>query len=70
MFPSRKPAIFETLEEAKSYVESQTKGNQELCSEDTDNGNNLFCYEIYEGEMMDEEGNLNDPVFESKIYYK
>lgn len=63
-------AEFETLEEAKDYVASETSGMVEVCDDDTDQMHGTCHYEIYEDWVISDDGmDMNQPVFESKWYY-
>lgn len=71
---STKMAEFDTLEQAKAYCDSETKGHDEVA--DTDNayegrGNN-FAYEVYHGEpveVIDGEPSPKPSVYRTRQYY-
>lgn len=69
IMPGFKEARFETLEDAREYIDRQTRGEKQLDPRDTDNGNNNHWYEVYEGEPFDEDGGAKDFVYISESYY-
>lgn len=73
IYPENKEARFDTLEEAREYVDRQTEGYEEVDDRDADNGNDRFWYEVYEGEPItyNEKGEeiLQDFKYVSEQYY-
>lgn len=63
-------AVFETKQQAIDYVNAETEGEQEVCPDDNTIGHNTnFWFEVYEDDMITEDGDLKDPIFTSNSYY-
>lgn len=60
---------FRYIEDAKAYIADETRNEETLHPEDTDNGNNHHWFEIYEDGMVDENEELRDAMFVSNQYY-
>lgn len=75
IMPGFKPAIFETLAEAKNYIIDQSEGKQLVDPRDNCiEGTSRECWwEIYDGEMVENPGTddevFNNPIFISPTYY-
>ena len=63
------PASFETIEEAKSYIDGQVREEDKVGPHDNSNAATI-CYEIYKGSPFDEDGEVvAEPVYVSDDYY-
>lgn len=71
IMPDYKPAIFDTLDEAKLYVEERVKGEEPVDPRDNtaDNHNTNHWYEVYQGDPVNEDGEAQDAVYTSDCYY-
>ena len=69
VMPGFKPASFETIEDAKAYINSQL--HEEARVQPGDNSDAAtICYQIYDGSPYDEEGDVTaEPVYISDDYY-
>lgn len=62
-------ASFEREDDAILCAQAETAGKQQVCSSDTDNGNNHFWMEVYNGVPVSPNGDLKEPVFQTKYFY-
>lgn len=67
--PNFDDASFDTPSEAISYIIKQVQGRTPFDPRDNTNSNNHHWYEVYKGAPINEDGNLQDPIFTSRIYY-
>ena len=70
IMPGHKPAEFETLEEAKAFIQSQVNEDDAVQPGDNSNSATIF-YEVYDRYPFDEDQTevVKAPVYTSDDYY-
>ena len=62
-------AAFDNVNDARAWVDSRVKDEQECCETDTVNGNNYHWYTVLDISTADEDNPLGDYVYSTAHYY-
>lgn len=60
---------FDTIDEAKRYIDAQLEGEQPFCHRDTNPGNGVHWFEVVDEDSFTVEDGYGDPVYASNWYY-
>ena len=69
--PMAKLGEFETILQAQDFIKSEINGRTlvDVCSEYLYSTAQIACYEMYDGNPVDEDGELQDAIYCSPYFY-